>query len=100
MSSSTNSYDPIESLIFEHGLKIKGVHFYREMDLMLVVLNNQRVLRYPLSESTRLKEATPEQLENHQIIGNGFGIYWPTIDEDLSLKGFLKRELVSQAVSV
>lgn len=100
MSSSQNKYDPIESLIFEHNLKIKGVHFYPDMDLMLIVLNNQRVLRYPLSDSKRLKNASKEQLENFELTGKGYGIHWPDIDEDISLKGLLTKELINQAIVV
>ena len=95
MSSSANKYDSIESLIFENGLKILGLHFYQEMDLMLIVLNNQQVLKYPISESERLQTATKEHLENYELIGKGYGVHWPDIDEDLSLKGFLKRELAN-----
>ena len=34
-----------------------------------------------------------QQLLQYELIGNGTGIHWPAIDEDLSLKGFLKDEL-------
>lgn len=61
------------------------------MGLMLVVLNNQKVLQRKLSSSYHLLNATPEQLQNLQLIGGGIGIHWPDVDEDLSLKGFLKE---------
>lgn len=67
---------------------------------MLIVLNNQQVLRYPISESIRLKGATKEQLENFEFMGRGYGIHWPEFDEDLSLKGLLKRELVKQSSAI
>ena len=96
MDFSINEYDTIESLIFENDLKIKGVHFYQDMGFMLVVLSNQRVIRYVLSDSERLKNASKKQLKNYELIGKGAGIHWPELDEDLSLKGFLKSELASQ----
>jgi len=32
-------------------------------------------------------------LNNYRLIGKGAGIHWPDVDEDLSLKGFLKEEI-------
>jgi hypothetical protein len=36
-----------------------------------------------------LSEATPEQRANYEIIGDGQGIHWPEIDEDISAEGML-----------
>ena len=47
-----------------------------------------------LSESDappRLREATPEQPDDVQLIGRGIGIHWPQLDEDLSVRGLLWR---------
>jgi len=95
MNFSENKYDPIESIIFEKGLKISGIHFYKEMDMMLIVLNNQKVLRRKISNSPKLNKASLEALNDFEFVGKGVGIYWPALDEDLSLKGFLQEELVS-----
>jgi len=70
------------------------------MDLMLVVLNNKRVLQRKISSSPRLSSATAEQLQNSQLIGGGIGVHWSDIDEDLSLKGFLKEEFSLKAIAV
>lgn len=43
----------------------------------------------PLTAYARLAGATREQLEHWEIIGEGEGIHWPDIDEDLSVKGLL-----------
>ncbi len=34
-------------------------------------------------------EATPEQRANYEIIGDGQGIHWSEIDEDISAEGML-----------
>lgn len=99
MSSLINQYDPIEKVIFEDGLRIKAVHFHKDLDLMLVVLTNGKILRRKISASTLLINATPEQLDDYCLTGRGAGIHWPQLDEDLSLKGFLKDELI-QVVAV
>lgn len=48
-----------------------------------------RVISVPLAWSWRLSEATREQRANYEIIGDGQGIHWPDIDEDISAEGML-----------
>ena len=48
-----------------------------------------RVISVPLAWSWRLSEATPAQRANWTLIGNGDGVHWPEIDEDLSADGML-----------
>jgi hypothetical protein len=92
MTSFANRYDTLEQIIFEQGLRIVGVHCYSALDLMVIVLNNKKVLRRRISTSDRLRSAIPEQLQNYQLISDGVGIHWPDVDEDISLKGLLKEE--------
>ncbi len=48
-----------------------------------------RTISVPIAWSWRLSEATPEQRLNFEIIGDGIGIHWPDIDEDISVEGML-----------
>jgi hypothetical protein len=48
-----------------------------------------RVISVPLAWSWRLSDATPAQRANWQLIGDGHGIHWPDIDEDISAEGML-----------
>src|SRR2546421_1968815 len=48
-----------------------------------------RVISVPLAWSWRLSEATPAQRSNWKLIGDGHGVHWPDIDEDLSAEGML-----------
>lgn len=98
-SSINNRYDPLEQIIFEQGLRIAGVHCYADLDLILIVLNNKKVLHRKISASSRLSNASPEQLQNLQLISGGVGIHWPDVDEDISLKGLLKEEFSFGAVA-
>lgn len=52
-------------------------------------LADGRVVSVPLAWSWRLSDATPEQRSNFEIVGNGHGVRWPDIDEDLSAAGML-----------
>ena len=56
-------------------------------DLITFHLVDGRVISVPLAWSWRLSDATPEQRNNYEIIGNGHGVHWPEIDEDLSVEG-------------
>ena len=62
---------------------------------MLVVLNTKAVLYQRLSSYKRLRNASKENLLNYELTGKGTGIHWPLLDEDLSLKGFLRDELLN-----
>jgi hypothetical protein len=58
-------------------------------DEIIVQLSDGRVVSVPLAWSWRLFEATPAQRANWRLIGNGQGVHWPEIDEDLSAEGLL-----------
>ena len=48
-----------------------------------------RVISVPLAWSWRLSEATHEQRSNYELIGEGQGVHWPDVDEDISVDGML-----------
>ena len=58
-------------------------------DEIIGYLVDGRTISVPLAWSWRLSEATPEQRQNFEIIGDGHGIHWPDIDEDISVEGML-----------
>lgn len=93
MNTSINNFDAIEKLIFEEGIRIKAINFHPEMDLMLVLLNTQAVLHQKISAYPFLQKASKKDLEHYEFIGGGTGIHWISLDEDLSLKSFLRDEL-------
>jgi len=49
-----------------------------------------RVISLPLKWSWRLTDATPEQRAHWEIIGDGQGVHWPAVDEDISVEGMLR----------
>ena len=59
-------------------------------DEISVQLMDGRTITVPLAWYPRLLNATPEQRENWQIAGGGYGLHWPDIDEDLSTEGLLR----------
>ncbi|MGH9338026.1 MAG: DUF2442 domain-containing protein [Acidobacteriota bacterium] len=65
--------------------RVKGVSVTDE--LITFYLVDGRVVSVPLAWSWRLSDATPAQRNNYEIIGDGHGVHWPEIDEDLSVEG-------------
>ena len=92
MNTSTK-FDPIDSMIFEEGLRIQRLFFDPDIDLMLVVLNNKTIIKESISKFKLLRNATLEQLQQYEI--SRTGVHWPELDEDLSLRGFLKQAMLS-----
>jgi hypothetical protein len=58
-------------------------------DTITAHLMDGRKISVPLAWSWRLSEATPKQRANWEIIGDGYGVHWPDIDEDISAEGML-----------
>ncbi len=85
--------DAVDKMIFDEGLRIKSVHVDQELDLLLIILSNKKILRRSIGITTRLKNANEAQLKNFTI--SRTGIHWPELDEDLSLRGFLKEEMLN-----
>ena len=61
-------------------------------DELSVVLADGRRISVPLAWFPRLLHASAEQLENYELMGEGVGIHWPDLDEDLSVAGLLRTE--------
>ena len=93
MNSSTNNFDAIEKLIYDEGLRIEALDFHIELDLMLIILNSKAVLYQKTSNFKKLKNTLINDLQDCQFISNRTGNHWAKLDEDLSLKGFLRDEL-------
>jgi hypothetical protein len=58
-------------------------------DTITAYLIAGRVISVPFAWSWRLSEATPEQRANYEIIGDGQGIHWSEINEDISAKVYV-----------
>ncbi|MGB4066681.1 MAG: DUF2442 domain-containing protein [Nitrospira sp.] len=58
-------------------------------DEIIAHLVDGRTISVPLVWSWRLSEATQEQRQHWEILGDGQGVHWPDIDEDISVEGML-----------
>ena len=66
-----------------NGIKITA-------DDLIVNLVDGRIISVPLAWFPRLLHATVAQRKKWEIIGDGEGIHWPLIDEDISVAGLLR----------
>lgn len=58
-------------------------------DSLTVRLDDGRALSVPLTWYPRLLLGTKAEREDCELIGDGEGIHWPALDEDISLEGLL-----------
>ncbi len=49
-----------------------------------------RSVSAPLIWYPRLADGTPEERENWRLIGAGYGVHWPDLDEDISIEALLQ----------
>jgi len=78
MTSSDPSVDP------------RAVDVATDEDNLTVDLADGRRLSVPLAWFPRLLHAKPDQRGNWRLIGDGRGIHWSDVDEDLSVAGLLR----------
>ena len=58
-------------------------------DTLTVDLSDGRTISVPLAWYPRLLRGTPEERNNLRLIGQGRGIHWPALDEDISVENLL-----------
>jgi len=58
-------------------------------DELVVSLKDGRIISVPLAWFPRLAHAAQSARTNYEILGNGEGIHWPDLDEDISIIGLL-----------
>ena len=56
---------------------------------IFVELLDGRTISAPLLWFPKLSQARQDQLDNWELLGDGEGIHWPDLDEDLSVAGLL-----------
>jgi len=67
--------------------RIKDIQVSEEM--ITAYLTDGRTISVPLAWSWRLSDATPAQRNHFEMIGDGQGVHWPDIDEDIRAEGML-----------
>jgi hypothetical protein len=76
------------SSALEPSVRAVDVHVTDEE--LVVRLADGRVLSVPLAWFPRLLHAKPAERSLFELLGDGEGIHWPLVDEDLSVSGLLR----------
>ncbi|MEX2171459.1 MAG: DUF2442 domain-containing protein [Pirellulales bacterium] len=75
------------TLVTEREVFAESIRFSE--DSMTVHLDDGRALSIPLPWYPRLLHGTTQERERYELIGDGEGIHWPELDEDISIEGLL-----------
>ena len=77
----------MSTLVTERDVFAESVHFSE--DAMTVCLDDGRAIAVPLAWYPRLMHGTAAERQRYELIGDGEGIHWPDLDEDISVEGIL-----------
>ncbi len=66
-------------------------------DTLIAELHDGRIISVPLSWYPRLTHATPAERDNWELIGDGQGIHWPDLDEDISMEMLLAGSMSGES---
>ncbi|MCB0264200.1 MAG: DUF2442 domain-containing protein [Calditrichaeota bacterium] len=71
--------------------KINGkiIDVRSDNDTLTIDLSDARTISVPLAWYPRLLNGSIEERKKWRIIGNGIGINWPDLDEDISLENII-----------
>jgi len=61
-----------------------------ESGMICLLMSDNKEIRFPVELNTKLRNATPAQRKNIEIICGGTGLHWPDLDEDLSVTGIME----------
>ena len=56
---------------------------------LIAHISDGRVISIPLAWFSSLSNASKEELHNFEISPGGYGVHWPDLDEDISIKSFV-----------
>jgi|SRR6056297_1817306 len=57
---------------------------------LIAYLDDGRTIAVPISWYPRLLNGSMEERKNWRFIGEGTGIHWPDLDEDISIEGIIE----------
>ncbi|NPA91583.1 MAG: DUF2442 domain-containing protein [Chloroflexi bacterium] len=77
----------MNTLVIEREARAQTVKITDEE--IIVELEDGRTISAPLAWFPRLLHGTPEERANWRLIGEGEGIHWPDLDEDIEVRHLL-----------
>ncbi|MGD9634227.1 MAG: DUF2442 domain-containing protein [Pirellulales bacterium] len=77
----------MSTLVTERDVFAKSISF--SDDSLIVTLDDGRTISALIAWYPRLMHGTMFEREKFELIGDGEGIHWPALDEDVSVEGLL-----------
>lgn len=77
------------SILDNDLIKANAMELWFDDDKFYVLLSDGREVGVPLDWFPKLKKANENQRSKWRLIGNGIGIHWEDLDEDISVEGLL-----------
>jgi hypothetical protein len=66
-----------------------AVHVTITVEKLIVELADGRGISVPLAWYPRLVHGSPQERQNWQLLGDGYAIEWPDLDEHIGIEGLL-----------
>lgn len=66
-------------------------------DALTVDLHDGRTIIVPLTWYPRLVHGTPQERQHWRLIGDGVGIHWPDLDEDIKVDHLLSGKASNES---
>ncbi len=64
---------------------------------LLIVLEDGRSIAIPMEWYPRLLHGTVAERQNYQLLGDGYAIEWPDLDEHIGIEGLLAGRKSSES---
>ena len=77
--------------------KIKSIGIGK--DKLFIELSPFKIITIPKNYTKKLKEASIKDLEEYEIIGDGIGIHFSKINEDIGVEGII-RDFLKEKIEV
>ena len=87
----------MSTLVVDHEVFVLAVSFSE--DAMTVSLDDGRTISVPLAWYPRLLAGMPEERMRVELIGDGEGMHWPDLDEDISVEGIVAGRRSAESAS-
>jgi hypothetical protein len=65
------------------------VRYDRRRGRMVIALTNGCTFTFPPHLAQGLESASDDEIAQFEVLGNGYGLHWETLDVDLSIPGLL-----------
>jgi hypothetical protein len=74
-------------------MNARAIHVEFSDAFLVIRLSDGCRLHVPLERFPKLRDATPANRADWRLIGNGVGVHWAALDEDIQVRELLTPEI-------